>query len=613
MKTTFSFPPVPFAFAIAFAFAVTGLVSAGEISGVVTGEGKGAKPIEGATVRVHAAWMRRGSSPMCPTCWVDCQKSVRTGADGRYRIEGVSDDLVFELLVLADGHAPVFVEDVDPAKPTPANASLKSRDLASIPPKQVTHGHVVGSDGHSIAGARIRTVAAPGVDRMALTDAEGKFALVWSKPAQTMWLRISAEGWGSAQAESSLGRDGIPQPLEIKLSRGVTITGRVLDEKGQPAPGVKMGAIQAQRSFEKDLPFVEAETGKDGSFYLFNVPAQDELAVYGKMESLTGRGALPVCIVNTGADEETVQTNDLVIQRACTLSGQFLLPDGKKFPANSRIIIGRDVAWDSKIVDLSPDGRFECGGLPKGEVIAMRFPDSPEDHYARSVNRGFEIDAPNLSIEGTLEGDVHDMKIDLVWKDSKTWQEEMRRQTFRKRHAEFLKEASLPSEKEESFITALVQREDAEIAVANSSFPSNAAYTASLRAAGEDFEKQAKMVLGEQAFQLFLEMDKLNTGKNWVGQYLSVRKGQSLTADEKKALIRSVSHHMNQFYQTHRVEDGKILAQEDRRQWHHGEYDALRAGGEGVLPPAKLMFFHEWVERTRAKRWEEIQVAYERR
>lgn len=559
-------------------------------------------------VKVYSAFMRTGASPMCSTCWADCQKSVRTGADGRYRIEGVSDELVFELLVLADGHAPVFVEDVDPAKSPPADAVLKARDLASLPPTQLTRGRVIGSDGHPIAGARVRSVAPRGVDRMALTDADGWFVLVWNQPAQGMWLRISAEGWCSAQAESKMGRDGIPKPVEVKLSRGVTITGQVLDERGRPAPGVKVEAIQAQRSFEKDLPPVEAETGKDGSFYLFHVPAHDEVAVYGKMENLSGRGALPVCTVNTGADEETVQTKDLVIQRACTLSGQFLLPDGKKFPVNSRIILGRDVAHDSKIVDLSPDGRFECHGLPKGEVIQIRIPDSPPNYHARTVNRGFEIDEHNLRVEGTLEGDVNDLRVELVWKDFKVWQEETRRLNHRSRYEPFLEKAALSPEKEEALITASVQREDAEIAAANS----GAGCSAAMRAAVDEFEKRAREVLGEQGFQLFMEMDKLTVGRGWISLYTNVRKGPSLTADEEQALAGSISRHMNQFYETHRVDDGKVLTKEERRQWHHGQYDSLRAGGEEVLPAVKLTFFRAWVERTRAARWEEICEMYER-
>jgi hypothetical protein len=588
----------------AFAPVFAGMSGAADISGTV--QGKGAKPIEGATVRVYAACMRTGSSPMCGTCWPDCRKSARTGPDGRYQIAGVSDALVFDLLVLADGHAPAFVGDIDPRNATPANAVLKPRDISSIPPTLLTQGRVVGPDGHPIAGAVVKSVS-PQVERMTITDADGRFALVWTKPAQNNWLHIQSEGWCAAHVESKA-RRGISKPVEVKLTRGVTIMGRVLDASGKPAAHVKMGAIQTERSFTKDLPVVEAETGKDGSFFLFNVPAHDELAVYGLMESLAGRGALPIRVVQTGADEETVQTKDFVIQRACTLSGQFLLPNGMKFTAESRVNIGRSVAWDSQIVDVNPDGRFEAGGLPPGEIIELVPPRDLPDIHPGAVSHAFDIDVGNMCVQRLIKEDVTDLKIELVKKDSNKWQEECRRRGFRIRHEEFLQEASLSPEQQEFMITALVRQEDAEIAAANA--PSD--WDAKHRAAAAEFEKEVRRVLGDQVFQKFTDLKYLQTGKHWVTSYLDGRRGETLTAAEKAALIRSIGHHMDHFYKNDGVDEGQTLAQEPRHQWHNRQYDILLTSGKEVLPPTKLTYFLEWVEKDREAKWESIKQAYEK-
>ena len=590
--------------AIAAFFVFAAIAVGADISGLV--RQKDGKPLQGATVRVYAACLRTGSSPMCPVCWLDCRKSARTGPDGRYHIAGVSDDLIFDLLVLADGHAPTFVEEIDPAKASPPDAVLKLRDIASIPPGRLTQGRVVGPDGHPIAGARVRTTASQGVDRMALTDADGRFVLVWSKQAQQNWLRISAEGWGSAQAVAEVKR-GIPQPLEVKLTRGVTIMGRVVDKQGKPAPHVKMGAIQTERSFIKDLPVVEAETGEDGSFFLFNVPAQDELAVYGLMESLTGRGAVPVRVIQTGLDEETVQTTDFVIQQACKLSGQFLLPNGEKFPAETRVNVGRSVAWDSQIIAVSPNGRFEVDGLPPGEIIEVVPPRDVPDRYAQSASHSFEIDFLNLSVGRAMAEDVKDLKIELVAKDEKTRQEEYRREAHRLRHAEFLKEASLSPEKEQFILTALVRQEEDELKWSQDAKPDP---EATRLAAAATFEKQVRSVLGDEVFQKFIEMEYLQTGKWWVASYRDGRKGETLTAAEKAALARSIGRRMDQFNRSDEVEPGQTLEKEARHQWHNREFDILLTAGAEVLPPVKLAFFRQWVEKERSVRWEEIQEAY---
>ena len=595
-----------FVAALALPLACASLAGAADISGVVQREG--GKPIEGATVRVYAASLRTGSSPMCSTCWLDCQKSARTGPDGRYQIAGVSDDLIFDLLVLADGHAPTFVEDIDPAKASPPAAVLKARDVASIPPNRLSQGRVVGPDGHPIAGARIKSVASQGVDRMALTDADGRFVLVWSKQAQKNWLRISAEGWGSAQAVAEVKR-GVPQPLVVKLSRGVTIMGRVVDKQGRPAPHVKIGAIQTERSFIKDLPVVEAETGEDGSFFLFNVPAQDELAVYGLMESLAGRGAVPVRVIQTGRDEETVQTPDFVIQRSCKLSGQFLLPNGEKFPAETRVNVGRSVAWDSQIIAVSPDGRFEVDGLPPGEIIEVVPPRDVPDRYAQSATHSFNIDVLNPCVGRVMAEDVKDLKIEMVAKDSKARQEEVRRDVHRKRHAEYLQEVSLSPEKEQIILTALVQQEDDEMKWQQDAKPDP---EATRLAAAAAFEKQVRSVLGDEVFQKFAEMEYLQTGKSWVTNYRDGRKGETLTAPEKAALARSIGRHMDQFYKSDAVDPKQTLSKEARHQWHNRQYDILLTAGAEVLPPAKLAFFREWVEQERSVRWEQIQEAYAR-
>ena len=73
-------------------------------------------PIENATVMVYSAGVKQGFDQFCPTCYVDCGKRTVTSADGAFIIVGLSNDLLFNLLVVREGFAAQFIKKVDPSK-----------------------------------------------------------------------------------------------------------------------------------------------------------------------------------------------------------------------------------------------------------------------------------------------------------------------------------------------------------------------------------------------------------------------------------------------------------------------------------------------------------------
>src|SRR5438270_4884174 len=76
----------------------------------------GGKPIAGAHVLIASAAVRQGTSPLCPSCYADCQKRAQTDKDGRFRIASVDPELVFNVLVVADGFRPTFAKKSDASR-----------------------------------------------------------------------------------------------------------------------------------------------------------------------------------------------------------------------------------------------------------------------------------------------------------------------------------------------------------------------------------------------------------------------------------------------------------------------------------------------------------------
>jgi hypothetical protein len=84
-----------------------------------------------------------------------------------------------------------------------------------------------------------------------------------------------------------------------------------------------------------------------------------------------------------------------------------VLGDGQPVPPHTRLLVSREHAWDSQIIELDKDGRFEALGLP---TEAMRL---------SSVIRGYRLSPRNAcanplspgSLQGLVDRDVAGLTI----------------------------------------------------------------------------------------------------------------------------------------------------------------------------------------------------------
>ena len=95
-----------------------------------------------------------------------------------------------------------------------------------------------------------------------------------------------------------------PKANDLTLYAGVTMTGRLVKE-GKPLVGVAVGAAQIDRSAETFVGAFQAATDADGKFTLRNLPHEDQLVLYGLMDSLRKHGAVATRNVRTGASQSS--------------------------------------------------------------------------------------------------------------------------------------------------------------------------------------------------------------------------------------------------------------------------------------------------------------------
>jgi protocatechuate 3,4-dioxygenase beta subunit len=366
------------------------------------------QPIEAATVSISTAGVRVGASCFCPSCYADCGKRAKSDAHGAFLIASLDPTLVFRVLFVAKGFEPKFVK-VDPLKETSVTVAMKARPNVPDNPRQIVSGHVVGPHGEPLVGALVEPWCCkqgerrwwgslPGVDPLDVTDLQGRFQIIADKPADGFDLEVTAR----ALAKKRFALVPVAKAdNRLQLATGATVRGRVVDH-GKPVAGVEVGLAQVSRNSETFLGAAVIGTDADGRFLFANVSANDDYFVYGIMDSLSRRGGIPEKRIHVGADESETDVGDLAIEPAFRLSGRIALSDGKAIPAHTRVLISRDGAWDSQIVDAAADGTFSAFGIPRGIIsINANIPayhDSPKN---KSLDR-----LHGASLKGFIEKDI---------------------------------------------------------------------------------------------------------------------------------------------------------------------------------------------------------------
>lgn len=368
-------------------------------------------PVTNATVFIYTAGPKVGTGVTCPSCYPDCAKRANTDAGGAFKIPSLDPALLFRLLVVAPGYESQFAPKTDPAQggKTLTLAPLSAEKLKS---KTRIAGMVLDAEGKPSPGA---TISPEGVargtgtqwggtdkfvDPLAVADEQGHFWLFCTEGVDA--VHAVAEGRGVARrwVELKPGRDHL-----VRMQEGATVTGRI-EKDGRPLKGVQVGLTTVDRAAGNFFRLDELATDKDGFFLLPNVPPGRDFVLYAKMESLRGQGAVPSKTFNSGKTGTEIKLGKLAVQPAHRVAGRVVLSDGKAVPPNTRLLLGREGAWDHTEATLDAEGRFEFTDVPAEAVgLSLRI-----KGYKFS-KRNPSLDWLNGGLVGRVSGDLPDLTL----------------------------------------------------------------------------------------------------------------------------------------------------------------------------------------------------------
>ncbi len=360
-----------------------------------------------ASVFIFTAGPRKGAGIMCPSCYADCRKSAATGPEGKFEIAALDPNLIFEVLILAPGHLPTFINKVDPAQ-GPLEARIKPRATTNLPPSQVVFGRVVNAANEPVAravvsihGTRVgnTTSSRPpkGLDPLAVTDDQGEFALYSTVKFDALELSLQASGYARANATEVRGG---PDRRVFKMTTGATVTGRVLWQ-GRPLTNITMGIVGTDRGEGRFTGESVIATQPDGKFLFVNLPPNREYALYGRMETLQPYGVIPLQTIKVKGDDSLTKVGDIKVIPGHRLAGRVELSDGKPLPKNTHLMLDRPEGWDNLVVELAADGRFEFTNVPAESVTV----DSRVPHYRLSARNASLSRLNPFELVGKITGD----------------------------------------------------------------------------------------------------------------------------------------------------------------------------------------------------------------
>jgi carboxypeptidase family protein len=325
-----------------------------------------------------------------------------------------------------------------PAIPLPNG--IPARDTAPATGTSVIRGRVVdAANGMPLRKAGVR-IFSPQIreSRSAITDAEGRYEFT-DLPAGQFNLNVTKAGYVDlAYGQTSPGEMGkslkvgdkqVVEKIDFTLPRGAVITGRVLDEFGEPVADVQVSALRNQFTPSGQRPVNAgrfATTNDIGEFRLFGIPPGQYFlsATYrgGQFTSIgptTGdsSGYAPTYYPGTAnlADAQKLSiglggtvsdvTVMLVVARTARVSGTVVDGQGRPLKQGSVMLMSlTTMGMPAGGGPIRPDGTFTFNGIAPGEYVVRAMLPNTTGVMSDSA-------MANVSVNGI---DVTDVRVEPV-------------------------------------------------------------------------------------------------------------------------------------------------------------------------------------------------------
>ena len=372
------------------------------------------KPIAGARVDIATAAPFFGAGLFCPSCYKDCTKGTRSDNAGRFEIGGLDPTLKFTVLISAPNRKAHLTKLIDPAAEE-IKITLEALP-ANHPREQIVLGRLVDDRGQPISGALVSPSGAETTKERwhgstniepAVSDADGRFRLLLPKDYLGVDVTVTAQEFAGAQV--LLLKPG-PDEHRVMVPAGTRVTGRLVHD-GKPMAGLRVAVVQMDRGAGRHfIKAVGAVTDKDGKFAMTRLPANEDYAIFTVAEEGPQKFVITTKKFKAIADRKERDLGDLAVVRPRRIVGGLEIPVGQTLPADTKITLGRNPAWDLIAVNVDKTGQFVIDGLP------------PETYKVAMRAGGFEIDSKRmryqtlgeLSFGLRLRESIDDLRIPLV-------------------------------------------------------------------------------------------------------------------------------------------------------------------------------------------------------
>ena len=206
------------------------------------------------------------------------------------------------------------------------------------------------------------------------TDAEGRFrAYLYKRRSDVERLIMARHAKRGLVAIVKMPEQGEP---DIRLAKGVTVTGRIVSSAGKPLRGIQGSLSMTAKKWRSTVEFLRQSDGlldgnidKDGRYTVTAVPAGWEYVVSG---SAKGHGYSRVRVDLREAAKGPVAAKDIVLPTADkTVAGVVLDGTGKPV-VNAQVTVvlqSTRTRFTERVVRTDAKGGFEVGGVVDDEVV----------------------------------------------------------------------------------------------------------------------------------------------------------------------------------------------------------------------------------------------------
>ncbi|MEW1954929.1 carboxypeptidase regulatory-like domain-containing protein [Terrabacter sp. NPDC080008] len=341
------------------------------VSGTVTDAATG-RPVAGATVSI-----------------ANTTDQATSAADGTYRIVTTPGDR--RVKAVAPQYVPAWFTDTSGSSPSPTVTLTDGQDRTGVSFAlarfATATGLVTAADGSGpVSGVVVKALPHGSTDYTPTSTATTTSTGTWTMtdlPAGTYDLQFDAsdtdflsQWWSGAATRDEAGlltatAGGTQSGLNASLTRGATISGRVVDEKGQPVPNVYVSPREQVRGW---VGGTDASTAADGTFtvrglvagqYTLEFRSDDHVPwSYGMKDT----GDAPSYFsVPEGA---SVTGRSMVLPLGATISGTARTADSKP-DASLYVLANNTGRGDSPSSGVNSDGTWVIKGLDTGTYKLM--------------------------------------------------------------------------------------------------------------------------------------------------------------------------------------------------------------------------------------------------